>query len=379
MLKFYKFIANCFITIISFFIPKSKKYIVIGGWRGQRYADNSKAMFEYLSENKEELGIKRVFFFTYDKQIADQLREKGYDVLLGFNIRSIYWHFRCGVHFIDQNTRDILGWFSVRSIRIDLWHGIPLKKVGYKIPGQEQYLPKWYDKYCSAGFWRDRYIVATSDFTRQLMADSILLPLKKCLISSYPRNVNLYKRKKNNNKQFVVFYLPTFREKLDLNPLLTFDYQIIREVLVSNDIKLIIKPHFMDLNDWKKMELIDNVEVLDAKEDVYDYLHLTDMLITDYSSVYFDYLLSGKPILFFPYDYQTYLNNERGFNFDYDSFTPGDKVYTVNDLLNMIVYVKENVLEYALKWEECYNSTNRLMNKYTDSIDYSAIIELISR
>ena len=62
----------------------------------------------------------------------------------------------------------------------------------------------------------------------------------------------------------------------------------------------------------------------------------TDILITDYSSSYFDYLLLNRPIIFAPFDLDSYLNQERGFYFDYDSHTPGEKALNWDELLSCI-------------------------------------------
>ena len=82
-MKLLKIIFNILLLIVTLIVPKSKKYIVIGGWEGKRFADNSKGMFEYLTENMDSLGLVRVFWYTNDKKIYQQLREKGYDVFFG--------------------------------------------------------------------------------------------------------------------------------------------------------------------------------------------------------------------------------------------------------------------------------------------------------
>lgn len=126
-----KILFNILLSILSAVIPKSKKYVVVGGWYGKRYADNSRYMYEYLCSHKKELGISNVFWYTRSERIRDDLLNQGKEVLFGYSIKSIYWHLRSKVHIIDQNPRDILGFLSVGCIRINLWHGTPLKRFGY--------------------------------------------------------------------------------------------------------------------------------------------------------------------------------------------------------------------------------------------------------
>ncbi|MCP4220690.1 MAG: hypothetical protein GY765_39045, partial [bacterium] len=67
-------------------------------------------------------------------------------------------------------------------------------------------------------------------------------------------------------------------------------------------------------------------------KDIYPFLPLADLLITDYSSIYFDYLLLDRPIVFFPYDLETYINEERGLIFEYDRLTPGPHCFSREEL-----------------------------------------------
>jgi CDP-glycerol glycerophosphotransferase len=76
----------------------------------------------------------------------------------------------------------------------------------------------------------------------------------------------------------------------------------------------------------------DNILVVDSQTDPYPLLQLSDSLITDYSSIYFDFLLTKKPIIFFPYDYEEYLVESRELYFDYEKYTPGVKVKSMKDL-----------------------------------------------
>lgn len=376
MIKLLKFFFNFGLYIVSFFFPKSKKYIIIGGWQGQRYADNSKGMYEYLDEHKEELGIKRVFWYTKNEHIYNELNKMGKDVLYGHQIRSIYWHLRSKVHMIDQNTRDILGILSIRCIRIDLWHGTPLKKIGNYLATDRK--TKWSDKFYSAGCWPDRYILATSEYTASMLKFAMGIKNDKCLIASYPRTKLLYQcnTKIDENNQFLVFYLPTFRDENDKNPILNENIKKIDATLSEYNIVMYIKPHFASLASWSVAFELDNIIILNAEEDVYDWLNKTNLLITDYSSVFFDFLLTGRPILFFPYDLEHYEEKERGFTMPYDENTPGKKVFDVDNLVKEIIYIYSNYEGYIDYYKKQYQTVNEKVNKYRNEPDYSAILKI---
>lgn len=371
-----KFLFNAMLMVFSIVIPKSKKYVIIGGWQGKRFADNSRGMFEYLDIHKKELGIKKVFWYTRNKSIYEALEKQGKDVLYGYRLRSIYWHLRSKVHMIDQNTRDILGILSVRCIRINLWHGIPLKKIGNYMSGS--CTTKWYSKYTSSGCWPEQYILATSEYTGHMLAYAMGVKEEKCLIASYPRNARLYQcrmEKKREEENFIIFYLPTFRDKNEKNPLLQMDLSVFNEKLIDKNMLLYIKPHFASMSSWDTAKVYTNIIILEAVDDVYDWLYKTDLLVTDYSSVFFDFMITRRAILFYPYDIAYYEDSERGFAMPYEENTPGDKVYSLEEFEKKVFYIKEHYTEYIEKYEKQYNKINLKMNKYLHKPNYDDIIK----
>ena len=376
-MRIVKSFFNILLSIISVMIPKSKKYVVVGGWYGKRYADNSRYMYEYLCAHKEELGISKVFWFTKSEKIRDDLLNQGRDVLYGYSVRSIYWHLRSKVHIIDQNPRDILGLLSVRCIRINLWHGTPLKNFGYLEDRKNCSPPKSdsLDRLSSGGFWNDAYVAATSDYAAQLISKAMNVPMNKMLVVSYPRTIKLYNQSSMSEKQ-IAFYLPTFRDNKEVNPILKLDLQDIDRHLREKNIKLIVKPHFADMANWSITQDMNNIEILDASQDVYEWLDKTDLLITDYSSVYFDFLLTRKPVLFFVYDLEYYKTKDRGFAVPFDQFTPGQKVYTGSDMFDAIDFIFDHMQEYSDKYHEQYSWVLNKMHKYTDKMDVTAITDI---
>lgn len=378
-MKFLKAIFNICLYVVSIFIPKSKKYVIIGGWYGERYADNSRYMYEYLCQHKKELGISKVFWYTKSEKIKDMLEGQRKDVLYRYSFRSVYWHLRSRVHMVDQNPRDILGFLSVRCIRINLWHGMPLKNIGYLQDGANvpNGLLDKINTLTSGGFWNDSYVVATSEFSGKLLSRAMAVPLKKILISSYPRTIELYQRKlKHDTEEYRIFYLPTFRNNRMINPILKLDLNQIDKHFQQKKIKLLIKPHYADISNWKITDGLINIQLIDAREDVYEWLDKTDLLITDYSSVYFDYLLTKKPIIFFPYDYQYYKDQDRGFTVPYNKYTPGIKVYTEEKLFEIIDFIYEHLEEYNAEYKKQYDWVLNKIHKYTDHLDLTEITKI---
>ena len=96
-----------------------------------------------------------------------------------------------------------------------------------------------------------------------------------------------------------------------------------------------------------------NIRVLDNESDMYPLFANVDLLITDYSSIFFDFLLTDKPVLFYPYDKDAYLTQDRSMYDDYDSVTPGHKAYNfeelyskLEDFFNKPELLKESAVDY---------------------------------
>ena len=102
---------------------------------------------------------------------------------------------------------------------------------------------------------------------------------------------------------------------------------------------------------------------LESIIDVYPILTETHILITDYSSVYFDFLITKKPIIFYPFDLEYYSDplQGRGLIFDYNEFTPGSKAYTINQLLDEIDYVINNKEKYINKYNKQYDKITKIV------------------
>jgi CDP-glycerol glycerophosphotransferase len=175
------------------------------------------------------------------------------------------------------------------------------------------------------------------------------------------------------NYKKLIFYAPTFRENQDIKlfPFDDFEFNQLYEWLSLNNFVLILRLHQSDKTDISKFLKSDRIILLSDKivDDIMEVLSCFDLLITDYSSIYIDYLLMNKPVLFLPYDYDEYIKN-RGLLFDYHEFTPGPKPVSFNEfkceienLLNNINYYSDERIRINSYFNEIENgSCNRITN-----------------
>lgn len=382
--KLMLFLINVLVLTISFSIPKSNKIAIVGGWFGKRFADNSKHFYLYLNANLNDLGFDKVIWITRSKEIRDELMKEGYQVYSAWSIFSIWYHLRAKYHLIDQAPTDINSFFSVRSKRINLWHGFPLKKIGTYM-NQKQFKPeskllRLANKLTTRGFWADHHILTTSDFSAVILGKAFGVDERKVINSGYPRNYEpicdkpikyVPQHEKSSYEEIkkyiedgykIIGYFPTFRDKRET---LIFGTESIEEInrfldyCESVKIKFVGKFHFAGKND--KFGDFENHKAfinLPSEADVYTFLNQIDILMTDYSSIYFDFLLWNRPILFFPYDLEYYRDEDRGLIFDYEEFTPGPKAYSISDLQR---FFSQNIDVINEKYEAEYRQKADLL------------------
>lgn len=251
------------------------------------------------------------------------------------------------------------------QITIEAWHGFPIKAMGLMNKAEVQY------KRVSPN-----YILSYSSTYNTFFNACTGFDINKYIITGMPRNDFLFDPEpkerlqllvgKSVDKKRVVFYLPTFRTGYNLTDGVNFkerrnifrfkNFLLERFINFINDFNIlfVMKLHpveevffeeeirtMLSYSDGNIVILSDQM-LMKYNFDLYEVLAASDLLITDYSSVYFDYLLLDKPILFAVPDIELYKNN-RGFLVEpYDYWTPGPKAINQNELEEWILKLLED-------------------------------------
>lgn len=185
-------------------------------------------------------------------------------------------------------------------------------------------------------FTKPNYVLSTSAITSNIFASAFRISKDKCIELGYPRCDIFYNNAfiAENETHKIITYMPTWRldNKNFLDSALP-DFEILNNVLRKNDLLLYIKLHPNTETINKKYT---NIFFMNSQREIYDFLPSSDVLITDYSSIYFDYLLLDREIIFYPFDYEEYINNDRNLYFDYDTLTPGKTIYQFKQLLEVL-------------------------------------------
>ena len=361
-----KWLLNNLITVLAgLFIKRDKSIWLFGSWMGQRYADNPRALFQFLHANKEHYNINRVVWVTNEKSICKKLNYQGYECYMIHSKEGIYYHFKAGVHVIcnmydnmNGYSGDILGRFSHGAIKIQLWHGIGIKAVANmrKSTGHHRSRIFRYLKYVldsplffPGGWNRCYWLVAGSENRRVVEKDFGVYDESRIIYATYPRFLNplvLFEDEKkycdliNRSKETgysTILYLPTFRTKYEdyISPSEINGFQ---DFLLNNKILWIQKQHLAAINSPYTPDS-DNFVMLPPDFDVNLILHNMDIVISDYSSVITDSIYLYKKSLNYIPDYHYYETEDRGFVADFDLYNPGWNVYNPEDLFNTIIEI----------------------------------------
>lgn len=329
------------------------------------YNYNSRYLFEYVKENLPEITP---LFVINDPELRNSLSSKyGKQYFIETeSIQGIRQALSAGVWFTSAGLPAYGTGLHKKRLIINLWHGVPLKKIALLDPNLKKAARIYFKKIFSENY---TCILTTSHELIPLMARSFAVSEDKIKVWGQPRNDGLFQ--KNDCREILgqlfpdlpeytktVLYAPTFRDygQVQLFPFKDFDQKQLETFLDEKNMLLFIRTHVAEQGSaapylGKRIRFLGNEQA----EDVTGILNIFDCLITDYSSIYIDYLLTDKPMIFLPYDRQQYLDG-RGMNFDYDDVTPGPKPETFNDFLDALS-PKEDF------WKSERTRVNRLFNE----------------
>lgn len=321
--------------------PRRKNLWIFSSWMGKRYNDSSRIFFEYVNKNCPKINA---VWLSRDKKIVNKLKNQGFKAEKANSIKSIWLTVRAEKIFSTSADEFFLG-FTKGCDFIELWHGMPLKKIGYddKVSkGNESFGHKiglLLNKKCFP--WRsfitlkNMRTLASADFFVPFLQSAFNLPPEKIISCGLPRTDALFFHHKENllekiksdfPKSKIILYMPTFRtgvwSKKPFNPFdkkYGFEVAEFSEVLEKQNLVFLYKPHFIDLELGQKEDLSERFIFIndESYDEQYNFVGQVDILVTDYSSIYFDFIATKKPVILLPFDLEEYKATSRAHYFDY--------------------------------------------------------------
>lgn len=385
------FVGN-FLYGLSFFVPKKQDIWIFGGLMGNGYNDNSKYFFEYINKHKKNL---KPIWITQNKNIAAELTKRGFKSYTGYSFKGICLSMRAGVAIISHSRiRDLKPFVITPRVKfVQLWHGIPLKKIEFddtmffnksSIRNKIAFLLM---NLISPAFRRkfDLFISCSKEDQKNF-ASAFRLPINRVVITGYPRNDAIVKSMgSNRNKTDTrkILYMPTFRgqekSSFDLFEKFGFDFERMEQFLNKENMTLYIKLHPLNQPTGQFLKKIaDTAHIMFFKQtDIYDKIGNFDILITDYSSIYFDFLLLDKPIVFAPFDMKHYLKKDRKLYYEYNDVTPGPKAFNWIEVEQQLNKIANHSQDYHKERQDLKKRFHLYLDAESSDRVYNQIINLI--
>lgn len=373
------------VKLISKFVSNriNENLIVMGAYGGNMYIDNTKYLFEYLNRHSDY----KLVWITNSYDLMRELKKKRINVVFKYDLKTIRLLRKAKFIFISHGYDDILPIeFSPKTTIILTWHGTPFKKVNSHL---EEPLWRIWGKIFRLKLQFNEYVHHLLTPTGEAHEHKILkkafkMPKRKFLDVGYPRNDLLFKKDENcikrikyfykipNNIKKIYLYAPTHRKELILKfPISKSELIKLNDVLVKTKSLLLFKGHiFINTIHFNEYE---NIKLVDKTTDIQELLIISDVLISDYSSVVFDYLITMKPILMFTYDLEVF-KKVKGIYYDIEKIAPGPLLFSGNDLINAIKNIKKIDIEY----KEIRKKMRDRFNKYNDGKSTERLFNLLN-
>ena len=371
--------------VLTYLIPTDKKIIIFQSSNGRNYTGNPR----YIYEEMVCQGLDEEYeciWFLFDTSIEIPGRCKK----IRNNYYTYFWYLmRAGFWVFD--SRQPLYCRKKKSVTyIQTWHGTPLKKLALDMDrmdmGGSTDINDYHRQFLvTCKDWD--YLISQNNFSTEIFRSCFAFKDRPILEIGYPRNDILIRDNKKDKiieykkmlglplDKKIILYAPTWRDneysvkgKYKFASKLNFDKA---QKELSDEYIFIVKYHYLvsDKIDWSPYEGF--VYTFDETKDIAWLYLVSDMMITDYSSVMFDYSLLKRPMLFFAYDLQDYKENLRGFYFDFVEEAPGPISRDTNQLINDIKSYE------PLKWEDKYQTYSNKYNHVDDGHASEKVIDLI--
>ena len=332
---------------------------VFGEWFGTRANDNPCFLANYIVSHYSNIKVYWISNEDGNTKLLDNnivIVKKDTD-----SCRKIL--LKAGASFVNEANSDFdkNDYNYVNgAVTVNLWHGIPWKHIFNDEIKANRFMTLLHRRiFCM--FNNAKYWLAPSNDLTSILVHSNFVNPNSIIKSGYPRNSLFYDKEKVkelsvkvkkslgiNSFSKIVAYMPTFRDKGDE----VFNFESLAsdpefsKWLSDNDVYIVQKAHFVN----QSKHNLSGVAIDEANKRIindnsiaaFELMAAADILVTDYSSCFFDYLILDRPIIHFIYDYDKYANEDRGLYYSADEVCCGDAVKTVEDLKHSLAANLEN-------------------------------------
>lgn len=346
---------------LGIILPKNKNLVIFESFLGKQYSDNPRAIYEYLKLHYPHLKL----YWSVDKQHI--ISFKNLDVLFAKRFSMKWLFLMTRANYWVSNSRLPL-WIPKpkNTIYLQTWHGTPLKKLATDM--KEVHMPgintEKYKNFFVKESSKWDYLISPNTYSTPIFKRAFQFN-KTIIESGYPRNdflinynnneniISIKKKLKLPTDKKIILYAPTWRDD-DFHKVgqykfnLPLNIELLANTLSDNYI-IILRLHYLVAEQIDLSRHPNFIFDYSSYEDIKDLYLISDILITDYSSVFFDYAILNRPMIFFVHDIESYRDQLRGFYFDFEKKAPGPLVKNTNDLILAIKRTEE--LGYKIEFD----------------------------
>ncbi|WP_075983003.1 CDP-glycerol glycerophosphotransferase family protein [Bacillus massilinigeriensis] len=367
--KYYFPTMKAFYNVARRILPVDDKLIVFESGVGKQYSDSPRYIYEEIVRRK--LPYKKVW--VYDKAMKFQDPNTIKVQRLSF---KYYYYLAKARYWVNNQNFPTYIKKRPQTTYLQTWHGTPLKKMLFDMESVQGRSDDYVERVYGATKTWD-YLVSPSPYATEAFKSAFHYE-GSILEMGYPRN-DLFYRKDNIRVAYktrkalkipptkkVILYAPTFRDnqtKGGANKF-SFDIQMDLEQMkkaLGDEYVLLLRMHVVIKNKITiPQEYKDFVMDVSTYPDIQELYLISDILITDYSSVMFDFANSKKPILFFTYDLEFYRDELRGFYFDLENEAPGPMLKTTDEIIRTVQNIEQVQKDYNDKYNHFYSKFCKL-------------------
>lgn len=334
---------------------RDKNLWVFGEWFGNRCCDNSLYFANYVAEHHPEIKLVWIAKNTADTSALHPAVKK---VEMGTEEAAATLR-HAGVAVMNQDLKDFseeIRYDCDGAVTVNLWHGVPWKKIGLDCMGDVGGLKRIYGIYLRKLQRADLHLALSDDFA-DILERKFFAKREGIILSGYPRNSLFYDKnqvlaarqkavallrdqdKKIPDDVKIITYMPTFRD--NTQEVFSFEQmeknERLNEILQKHHAVIVQRAHFVTSQRNNAVGAAGNSRITSLEGiSSQELLAATDLLITDYSSCFFDFLMLDRPIIHYLYDYDYYANQDRGLYYKKEDVACGDTAATTGELLELM-------------------------------------------
>lgn len=368
-----------------------EKTILFQSFNGKTYGCSPKAIYEYMIKREEFADWKFIWVFVDDEKHKFLEQNPNTTVIKQKKLEyeralasAKYWitNYRVPNHV----------WPKKDQVYVQCWHGTPLKRLGYDLQTSENAIDSISEIRAKYDMDAEKfeYILSPSLFASEKFTSAWNLKAHnmedKVLEVGYPRNDYLLNHNQEDIAEIkekldipadkkVILYAPTWRDNqhesgvgftYDLN----VDFDKLRREL-GDEYVILFRVHYLVASQFSFEQYEGFIYNVSNYDDINHLYVIADLLITDYSSVFFDYGILKKPMLFYMYDLDDYKDSIRGFYFGIDKL-PGQIITEEKDLADAI----RNSID-KFEYNEKYQEFNQMFSCLEDGQASKRFVERV--